>query len=378
MNDQVVSFDDIIKIFTRNASTIALSFALCLVGTYAASLFIPTKYKAKAILSIPASYFQIAMANDILPGINDANEQAAQRQSLMRLALSDAFIDDLGLRYHIYKSTFADRRRSEEREALLARIEYFNLSPTSFQISVMASDPQVSFQITNDVLSQMKGFLIEDRHKTLVKTRDAIESHVQSLSMALQDVSSAMIFQHDDLQSELDKVEARKQALTNQYTNQHPEVLKLQERSETIRALLRKVPATPTDQDPKSEKSLVVMNSASKVPVQEVYADLVKKLNYLNIVVDMDNDRENVPYLAVIEKPTIPNYAFFPTPKIYAMGGLVAFIFLTTVLIIYNELKRGTFLSPSSASANLNAPFLGELPVLVSADRIRLLDGPRR
>lgn len=96
------------------------------------------------------------------------------------------------------------------------------------------------------------------------------------------------------------------------------------------------------------------------------------------MVVDMESEGPNVPYLGVVEHPTVPTSAFFPQLKVFLMFGVGLGIVLGALVTLFLEYKRGTFLSPRYAAQALGTAFLGELPKMDTRELVRLLDGGGR
>ncbi len=365
-----ISFSDLKGIVSRNMRLVLLLMVLCGLCGYIAQKYLPKKYKSKAVLNIQSGYFQNALLGDLFSSVSDPAEQSAQRQSLLRYALNEKFIDGLAEKYHIYKYPSSHPMHVVERETFQKKLEYYPISATSFQISVTASESQAAYEMTKAVLAQMIKTLVDERRKEFVRIKNAVESHVQALSVALKDVSDPVAtFQPESLKGELEKINGEIKALKNQYTEMHPGIQKLEDRARTIRSILGR-----SSEQQKTVRTLV--SPASKGATQEVFNDLVKKLNYLSVVSQMEGEGDNVPYLAIIEQPTMPSYPIFPNRTMVALISFGSWILLSAVICGFSELKRGSFLSPEIAARHLGTILLGELPRNVSRSKLRLIEGP--
>ena len=191
------------------------------------------------------------------------------------------------------------------------------------------------------------------------------------LSAGLKDTSGpGASLQPTAVREELEKVNADIRALKAQYTEMHPFVQRLEDRARALRATLAKM-------EDNKKAVQVLVDPASRSATQGVYDDLVRKLNYLNVVLEMEGEGQNVPYLAVIEQPAIPSFPFSPNRLMVYLVAFCAGLLLSGVVVVYNELRRGTFLAPAHASTILGVPLLGELPPLVSTKKLQLLEGPQ-
>ena len=372
MKEQEVSFEHVQGIIRRNRAAAVMIVCICSLLAYLLIPYIPKKFKAKAVLNIQAAYFQNAMVGDLVPAVTDTGEQNAQRLSLLRLALSEKFIDALGEKYSVFQHPRSDPRRAVEREGLLKRIEYFELNSTTYQISVISPQAGLAYDMTRDVLQQMIWTLVGERRKNLVRVKDAVEAHVAALNMGLKEAASpASSLRPEALREELARLTEQARVLKNQFSPMHPEVTRLEERARSVRRVLEN---SSSDDSAESEKR--GLNPAAKTPLQEVYYELVKKLNYLNILVALESGQDESPYLVVIEHPSLPVAPFFPPVQVVLLIGVAAGLALAAGYVVAVELHRGTFLSPAHAAAVLGVSLLGELPKLTTGEQVRLLEGP--
>lgn len=353
-----------IRIFRRNLVIFAGAVLISTAVAMAIAFSLPQQFKSRAVLNIQSSYFQNPMIRDLISEVSDPQELQAQRMSLLRLALSNDFIDALANKYNKYtpKARESEQGLAVERDTFSQRIEYYSLSPTTFEIKVRAEQPALAQKMATQVIERMKATLIEERGENLYRTKKAIESHVKNLGENIQRIATPS--GEIAIQSELDKVESTLAGLLMKFTESHPEVKKIRARQRTLAAAQR--PKT-TQMQPPSDEIIASGGTLAKQPSQEVYNDLLKKLSYLAIVLDMEKDKDNLSYMGVIEQPTYPSKAAFPNKRLFLALGLVVGVLLGAFLSIIAELGRRSILSPSQAAGLLDAPMLGELPLLTEA-----------
>ncbi len=376
MEDKTITLEYLIGLLQRHFFGIVVCICICLEGSILAIMYLPKKYKSTAVLNIHSSYFKSPLVSDLISEITDPSELSAQRQSLLRLALDDQFLDGLGEKYGLFKHSSESELQTVERELLLKRIEYFSLSATSFQISIGASDSYQAYNMTKEVLEQMTFTLIEERYQILVKARDAIQTQVEFLNRALKDSQSGNQTQY--LQNELDKINGNINSLRQKFTESHPDLLRLREKAKTLKSRMRGRPAVAALEHDDFTGAFAI--PSSKQPIQDIYNDLLKKLSHLNIVLQMENDRDNVSYLAVIEQPRLAASPYFPKKRVVLTVGLVVGLVLGLVQAVFYELRKLTRLTPELAARSMQVPFLGELPALPKQDSRLLLGGavPRK
>ena len=357
MNDETLDVRDVLALLKRNIWIVSSTILVCTSIAVTVSYILPKSFKSRAVLNIQASYFQNPLINDLISDVHEPGEIRAQRESLLRLALDDHFIDSLAMKYGIYKSKQNNTKRALERELFLEQILYYSLSPTTFQISVVAQDPELSQKMTSEVLKQMMNTLIDTRAKTLEKTRNSIQSHVESLGKALRDSSGPAAGKHPEaLRVELEQVRSNIEALLLRFTELHPEIVKLRKKETSISESLQQVKKSS-----QSRSALAFVSPEAVEPTQDVYNDLLRKLSYLNIVLDMEADRDSVSYLGVIEQPTLPVIPFFPNKKLFMLLGIGVGVLLSALFVLFLELRRRAYLTPAQASELLDIPYLGEL-----------------
>ena len=381
MKEDIITLNDLLAIFKRYIlSTILLIILGASIGV-GISFYIPKKFKTKAILNIQSSYFKNPLVSDLIPENTDPGELNTQRASLLRLSLSDEFLDSLGEKYNLFKSVPDSLMRTVERESLLKKIEYFSLSSTTFQISIAGNTPKEVYNMLKDVLDQMTYTLIEERYKLIVRARDAIQNQVEFMSRVNKESTSFTSSNTDKLKSELQKIDSNISELKTKYTESHPELFKLKQQAETVRrrikeSALKSVKAPSMGDTDDMAKAFLTRNS--QAPISDIYNDLLKKLNYLGIVLEMEKDREKVTYLGIIEKPNIPLIPYFPDKKLFGIFGVVGGLVLSIILSLFRELKKVSNITPEKAAEMLGVKFFGNMPELGTKENQLLLEGPVR
>lgn len=370
---ETVSFTKIIGVLKRSIFIIILSVMLCVAIGLLTSSYLPQKYKSKAILSVQSSYFQHPLVNNLISEVQDPSEMSARRLAILRLALSDQFLDTLGHKYNLIVAPTSEADLLMQREALLKKIEYFSVSPSNFQISIVTNDPTSSFLATQEVLAQMSFTLIEKRYQSLMQAREAILNQAKLLNSTLSDTASGP--QRAGLVAQLAAMESNLSALRSRFTDSHPDVMKARGQTRSLESRINNLKEKPSSSD---EYTKVFLSPSSRATTQDIFDDLLKKLSHLNIVLGMEKDRENVSYLGIIEQPRVPSKAFFPNPVEFALFGALAGLMLSAMLITYRELNRVEEISSDQAAELLGLELLGEIPSLNLHQLLPLLNAPTK
>ncbi len=360
MEEQTIDFRQILEVLLRNMLVICLSIAVCAALALTLAFSLKKQFKSKAVLNIQASYFQNPLVSNLITDVYDPAELKAQRQSLLQQALSSDFIEKLGRQYGVFTTPAGTEQYGLERDLLLKRIEYFSLSPNTFQVSVVAGDRQQAHDMNTAVLERMIATIIKERNDKLLSTRAAIERHISTLGKVLRDAETGSNGSNAEVvKMELEKVESDMALLLQHFTGKHPEIVKLRQQADSLRSRLANMPQKPQQ---KAVVPAVFMTTAAQRPIREVHDDLLKKLTNIDIVLSIEKDQKNLSYLSVVEKPSVPAAPIFPNKRMFLVFGVLAGVVLAAALVMFSELQRGTFSSPYYISDQLDMPLLGELP----------------
>ncbi|MFM1847452.1 MAG: hypothetical protein RL417_926 [Pseudomonadota bacterium] len=370
MAEKVVTVQDGLLFLRRHLGRILSPVLIAGLAGWLLSGLITPRYKAKAVLNIQSSYFRNPLVSDLVPEVTDPGELSAQRQSLLRLALDDQFLDELGDTYKVFKYPTGSPERTEERGEFLKTIEYFALNPTTFQISALANSGRDAAHMVERIVAQITRTLVAERYTALMRARDAIAAQVKFLSRALRELSGGGGNLHPDyLEGELERLDEQINNLRKRYTENHPEVFRLKGREAELKgALDRARKRAPRDAD---EVGAFVTPS-SKAPVQDIYNDLLKKLSHLSIVLSMERDRENLSYLAVLENPAVPLAPFSPKRLFFLLGGLAVGFIFGLMRVARIEYARFTAVTPTLSAEALGVPLLGVLQPLNGSEQLML------
>jgi len=376
MKSETVEFSQIVSIGRSYFWYVAGIIFLCAVAAVAISFYLPQRFKSVSTLSIQSSYFKNPLVSDLISEEYDHSELRARREALLRMALSDSFIDELGETFEIFSPDLSPTELALEREMLRQRIEYFSLNPNTYQISVAGEDKQETFEMNKMILDRMIETLVEQRFLVLSRTRDAIEVHVEELGATLKEVvASEGRTSPESVRSELQNVNADLQALLLHYSEQHPDVFHLQRKADSLTNLLKAVESEQASSDRAGLQAYIGIEA--KRPIEDVFNELLQKLSYLKIVLDIEGSGQAGAHVSVVEQPGLPTAAFFPNKKLFLLFGLVVGLILSTALVAFKEIRRLSTVSPEETFTEIGLPFFGSLPSLSEPGYMPLLDGPR-
>jgi hypothetical protein len=367
MNEEVLTLQEILIVLKRRALLVVLTIVICLVSVLAVSKLIPKKYKAGALLNLQATYFEVPLLGDSIVGSRDSSEMHAQKEALIRLALSDTFIDGEGEKYHIYRSAPGTSARAFDRDYLRKNIDYFSSSTTTFQISAIGNSAENAYGLASDVLDQIITVLVNERQKNIMNYRDSLRKQLEALGVATTQTSEGQAdIKPEVLKVELEKDKRQLQLLESQYSSNHPAVLQMKGKVRTLERLLEQAPKQGAIAP--APNALLTIDSTQKGRRTDFGEELLKKINYLDIALEIERNKKDLPYLEVLEHPSMPSTYFFPKDNAFVIGGLLLGFLLAALEVMFLEYRRLTKITPTYASQELGIPLLGAMPVMTSTN----------
>lgn len=322
------------------------------------ALILPKQYKSVAIINIYNKYFQAGLVKEFAPQ-TESGELRGQIESLAKRALSDDFIRITGEKYQIFKQDPHSPLRNAEMELLAKRFEFFAYNPSTYQLSFTTNDPVIARDVARDALQALEKTLVDERLKTIISMRDSIRKRVEIIAMGKSDTVDPLAFERVDLLSEeLNKTRAELKSLQMRFTDSHPEVARLIARTKRIESLIT---AQGAQNAKINEGSRPYIGEGAKDSNNEVYQELVKKLNYLNITLDQESS--GLPsYYGIVQNPVVPPAPTWPSKSAFAVWGtLVGFVF-SIMFIAANEYLSQSSADPHEVARRLQVPLLGTLP----------------
>jgi hypothetical protein len=377
---------------TKYRRLIMTSTVLSMMLFVAASFAMPKRFKCHFSLTIYAKYFQNPLIRDFIPEVSDTAEMKAQRESLIRQALTPDFLDKLGEQYGIYHPKRGQAALLESvrhvaaplkvlvlqagffrpakgaydipvaREALLARIQVLDLNNTTFNVSFIYSDPDVTLNVTREIYAQVVRTVLEAHLNNLVNIRDAIHARLESLAFNMSSSPDPRASLRPGIvKEELDDVRNQIRALSTQFTEDHPAIKALRNRERILNGWQGE--GAENTAQPSSGQDSNLLGGGSQEAMKDIYDDLTKKLNYLNIAQEADQSQQG-DYLATFESPMYPEAPLWPKKGLMLLWGFtLGFVGSLSIAALKEYLERTTFRA-SAVAEHLGLPLLGHIPVV--------------
>jgi uncharacterized protein involved in exopolysaccharide biosynthesis len=375
VQDEMISFQDILGFIGRNW---IVTVVLCVISTglgVGATFLVEKRFRSQVVFDIPSSYFKNPLVSEFVPDSSDSTEFGAQRQNLVKLGLNQQFLDGLAEKFNLYKSQPDTPLRTFERDEFRKRIQSFPVNQTSVQITTTAATPEVALDIANAIVEQMRLTLVETRFGALMRARDAVQAQAALLAKALK-ATKSNDSEGRRLSDELATVNRKITSLRTKFTDAHPEIVLLNEQAAQIRAALSSVP-DPVNSAPASPDAGPFFSEGANKPSQDIFNDLLRKLSFLSIAIDMESEPKKARYITILEPPSMPPFAAFPDRKLFAAGGFVGGFILSMTIAATRELRRRSYVDNDDLSTALNIPLLGTLPKGATRIELTALDGRR-
>jgi uncharacterized protein involved in exopolysaccharide biosynthesis len=355
----LISISEIVAFVRRRGLLIVLCVLVGGVCGFKGSGYIPKKYKAKAIVTIESGYFHHPLISDTVAEIQDPSEMSIHRLALIRAALTDQFLTDF---YNTFISPNDLKLRGNkpvDPESILRTIEYFSTNPTSFQVSVTLNSPEKAFNATQRVLTEIITTLRSKREEQLTRAKLALERECELLLGALSlGVNRSA---GGGLEAELSATRAQLAALEEHFASTHPDVVSLKRRLQRLQSRQGSAPTLPPQG---MELPSIFLSPQSLTTKQEIAAELLKKISYLDIVLTMEREHANASHVDIIEHPRIPIGPFAPNRVQFILIGAVGALVLSLSLAVAQELRRRSIPTPLQAARYLELPLIAELPAL--------------
>jgi len=369
-----IEFNEIVGYVRRNLFGGILSLVIGVELAIAASLILPKWYKSDTILDIQSRYFRNPLVSELVSEVTDPTELKSQRSALIQRALDRDFLNYLGEKFNLFESIAGTKKRRIERKELLKNIEYHSLGATSFRLSTKAKSSEQALRLTEEVLEQVMHVIVSARYGSLLRAQIAIQSQVEFLAQTLQDLG--LVREVGQLKRRLSVVSDQIKRLSARFTKEHPELIALKKESREISEQIERgaLKSTIFDQDIQAR---AFTHSQSEAPIQDIYHELLKKLSHLEIVLRMEESRDDggVMYLSILKEPSEPTEPFSPDLIRLIFLGVLGGSGLAILQGLYFERKRGLEVCTEKFLEDFGVAKLGQLSALPSTQRLALISG---
>lgn len=309
---------------------------ICCVVSLLSYFILPKKYKVSTTIALQTQYFQVPLVSGFLPETLDSQELRAKREALIRRALNQKFLAEIAHRYKLIKDPDKEPSNSHELELLAKKFEIIPNGPSAFIINFSADDPDVAYQVVQDLLNRLRAVMTTDRRTMLINLHDAIQDQLDSLSSTRQGETANAIYsvRPDLVQQRIERIQMEIDTLKASYSEKHPRVTALKDQLAKLSQWSK--PLESSNNTPRGDLfNGIKVDEASK----ELFDDLLKKYRYLEVVIYMDQQSKDN-YLSFLTEPYVPHSPTWPKLPILLAWGVTAGFLIGSVRVLYKELPR--------------------------------------
>lgn len=333
MNLQTAEYWNTLK---QHKQRVLQIIGICCAISLLSYFVLPKKYKVSTTIALQTQYFQIPLVNGFLPETLDSQELRAKREALIRRALNQKFLAEIAHRYKLIKNPEKEASNSHELELLAKKFEIIPNGASAFLINFSANDPDVAYQVIQDLIARLRAVMNAERRMTLINLHDAIQDQLDSLSSSRQGETANAIYsvRPDLVQQRIERIQLEIETLKNSFSEKHPRVSELKDQLAKLSQWSK--PLESTNNAPRADFFTgIKVDETSK----ELFDDLLKKYRYLEIVIYMDQQTKDN-YLSYLNEPYVPKSPTWPKLPILLAWGMTAGFLIGAIRVLYKELPR--------------------------------------
>ncbi len=338
---------------------ITLGFSLSL------SLLMTKKYVSTFEINVYSKYFQNPLISAVIPDLYNIPEMRFAIDSMVKEAISDDFIDEIGKEYKIYSDTNDEREIAKQRQNLRDSFTYFSTGGQSYSMSFSHSDPHVTKEIVEETMKVVKDHIITKRIRTIETVKEVMIRKLNSFNASQkfvgQGTEKALASKSPEvLREELVKLTNSIEAMGKQYSKSHPIIQNLLSRKKVIDEWLSEYDLSKFS----DSVDLPMAMNHDKVVTEQLSSKFYAKYHDFNIALEIEK-RSLQSYIGVIKRPQLPTSPMWPKKKLFLsigfiLGLVISFIYVYVCEIIVPDRDEKLSLEAKEFGASV----LGIFPTL--------------
>lgn len=363
MNSDKVFIRDLFKIIYKNKFRIILICGIAVAFSIQLTNWIEKQYTSTFEINVYSKYFQNPLISEVIPDVYNIPEMRFAIDSMIKEAMNDDFIDGIGRDFNIYTATDDERELSKERQLLRDRFSSFSTGGQSYQISFSYKDPYIAKSITEKTLETVKGHIIDKRIKTIEMIKEIMVKRLNSFSATqkLNQQGSEKVLASkspEALREELQKIENNLAALSKQYSENHPVILNLLERKETVNSWLKEF----SFQNEFENIDITLGMTPDRLINEQLSSKFYTKYHDFNIALDIEK-KSLESYIGLIKIPQLPTAPIWPKKRLFASLGFIIGLVMSFIVVFMSEVLMPSRDEKLRAEAKLlESMVLGTLP----------------
>lgn len=337
--------------------------AMCVGFSFQLSEWMDKKYVSLFEINVYSKYFQNPLISGVIPDVYNIPEMRFAIDSMIKEAISDEFIDEIGSEYKIYHLAQDDRALAQERQLLRDRFTYYSTGGQSYQVTFSHADPHVAKEIAERTLKVVKDHIITKRINTIELVKEVMIKKLNAFNASQkftqQGSEKALASKSPDvLKEELVKVNTSIEALNKQYRDSHPIIQNLKGRQKQITQWLAEFDMTKIE----GAVDLPMAMTHDKLVSEQLSSKFYAKYHDFNIALDIEK-KSLQSYIGVIRRPQLPTAPMWPKKRLFACIGFILGLTLAFIYVYLSEVMTPSCHEQLGLEATkLGTIVLGSLP----------------
>src|SRR5581483_7919720 len=105
--EQTLDVHDIPRVVSKYWISILITSLITTSLAVVAAPHLKKRFKSHFVLTISSKYFQNPLVGDLVPALSESADPRSQREALIRQVLTPEYLDEIGTKYGIYRSSQA-------------------------------------------------------------------------------------------------------------------------------------------------------------------------------------------------------------------------------------------------------------------------------
>lgn len=364
MSSDKVFIRDLLHTINSYRLRILFICILCVGFSYQLSEWMKKQYVSTFEINVYSKYFQNPLISGVIPDVFNIPEMRFAIDSMVKEAISDEFIDELGNDYQIYQGTEDDREQARQRQLLRDRFSYFSTGGQSYQVSFQHHDPHIAKEIAEKTLVLVKDHIVNKRIKTIELVKEVMIKKLNAFNASQKFVQQgsekALASKSPEvLREELVKVNTSIEALSKQYRENHPIISRLKQRKNEITRWLEEFDLSKMGEN---TVDLPMAMTHDKLISEQLSSKFYAKYHDFNIALEIEK-RSLQSYIGIIKKPQLPTTPVWPKKRLFACLGFILGLVISFIYVYISEV-----MAPSKEEAlkiealKLQTIMLGNMP----------------
>lgn len=358
MNNEGLTLYDYWRILNKRKWSFIFVFLVTIIATVFYTKFSPLLYSTSAVIKIqpPKIYSQIP-GSDIM----DIDPWGAVNTEI-RVISSLEIAKKVAVKLNLVNSNDEidlNRAASEIQSSYKAdRVPDTNL----ISITAYASNPYKAYDIVSAVIDSYKEYDLEQRSSQAKKTFNDIlqrKVEIEDKLRSLERQRKEFIQRNPNtgmatvISDQIADLEIKRKELLEKYTENHPEVVIIDKKIETLQSRLKQMPSQELD--------LLRINREIKLQ-EDLYTTINKQYEESKLGLS-----SIVSFVTVINPPVLNTNPVLPNKKMNMAIGVLTGLFLGIVFVFILENLDVSISTIEEIETFLNAPVLGIIPHISSA-----------